>query len=146
MDPVPGLQRAAVPGRQGSRSSHAAARHPAHLPDILPLPHLRPGVLARRPLQAPRADHRLSSPRRQSPRKPVRAHSGRRGISSAQGDAAYICRTAITGHNRANVRCSTAHFLISCEHWTDSCGMLLYLDDSAQEYARGLRDSFHIAE
>ena len=71
--PVPGLQRAAVPGRQGSRGFHAAARHPAHLPGILPLPHLRPGVLARRPWQAPRADHRLSSPRRQSLRKPVRA-------------------------------------------------------------------------
>jgi hypothetical protein len=50
--PVPGVQRAAVPGRQGSRGPGAASRHPAHLPDVLKLPQLRPGVLARRPQQA----------------------------------------------------------------------------------------------
>src|SRR5437762_1956891 len=32
---VPGVQRAAVPGRQGSRGPRAASRHPAHLPDVL---------------------------------------------------------------------------------------------------------------
>ena len=64
LDPVPGVQRAAVPGGQGSRGPRAASRHPAHLPDVRPLPQLRPGVLARRPQHATRADHRLGTPRR----------------------------------------------------------------------------------
>ena len=51
VDPVPGLQRAAGPGPQGSSSRRAASRHPAHLPGVLPRPRLRPGARARRPQQ-----------------------------------------------------------------------------------------------
>ena len=38
MDPVPGVQRAAVRRRQGSHCPGAASRHAAHLPGVLPLP------------------------------------------------------------------------------------------------------------
>ena len=89
MDPLPSLQRAAVPGGEGRRCSCAAARHPAHLPGVLPLRGLRPGVLARRAQQAPRADHRLRHPRRQHRHKQISTTSGMSGYCQYHSRHAY---------------------------------------------------------
>jgi Mut7-C RNAse domain len=77
--PVHRLQRPAPHRPQGRGGTAAAARHPAHLPGVFPLPGLRPGVLARRAQQTAAGPDRLGTARcpRYQPNLWQLAHSRR---------------------------------------------------------------------
>ena len=64
VDPVHHLQRPAGPRPQSRGGTAAATRHPAHLPGILTLPSVRPGVLARRAQHTAAGPHRIRATHR----------------------------------------------------------------------------------